>query len=71
MAFDTTQAAARTQEAIFRRMTTVQRLSLALEMSESIRNVALAGLRARQPGLSADQLSKELVRIMYGFARKP
>jgi len=71
MPFDTTQEAARTQEAIFRRMTTVQRLSLALEMSESIRNVALAGLRARQPGLSADQLSDALLRIMYGFARKP
>jgi hypothetical protein len=71
MAFDTTPEAARTQEEVFRRMTAAQRLSLALEMSESIRNVALAGLRARQPQLNSDQLSEELIRIMYGFGRKP
>jgi hypothetical protein len=48
-------------------MTSAARLRLALEMSESMRNVALAGLRARQPELTADQLSRELMRVMYGF----
>jgi len=68
MPFDTTPEAAAVQEAIFRRMTTVQRLRLSLEMSDSMRNVALAGLRSRQPELNAEERSRELLRIMYGFA---
>jgi hypothetical protein len=71
MPFDTTPEAAAIQVEIFRRMTTAQRLRLALQMSESLRNVALAGLRSRQPELNADQLSRELLRIMYGFAPQP
>jgi hypothetical protein len=59
------------QRSIFRRMTTAQRLRLALEMSESLRNVALAGLRSREPELSTSELSRELLRIMYGFTRRP
>jgi hypothetical protein len=67
MSFDTSPEAAAIQEGIFRRMTTAQRLKLALEMSESMRNVALAGLRSRHPELNAEELSRELIRIMYGF----
>ena len=67
MAFDTTPEAGAEQEEIFRGMTAAQRLRLALEMSESLRNVALAGLRSRQPELSAEECSRELLRIMYGF----
>ena len=52
---------------IFRRMTTEKRLRLALEMSESLRNIALAGLRSRRPELDADGLTRELMRIMYGI----
>lgn len=68
MAFDTIPEAAKIQEEIFRRMTTAQRLRCALEMSESLRNVALAGLRTREPESNAHELSRELLRIMYGFA---
>ena len=67
MSSDTSRIAAAIQEEIFRRMTPAERLRLALEMSDSMRNVALAGLRARQPELTADELSRELMRIMYGF----
>ncbi|MFL6438328.1 MAG: hypothetical protein ACJ71Q_12165 [Terriglobales bacterium] len=67
MPSDTDSKAAAIQRQIFRRMTSAARLRLALEMSESMRNVALAGLRARQPELTADQLSRELMRVMYGF----
>ena len=71
MPFDTAPEAARIQEGIFRRMTTVQRLKLALEMSESLRNVALAGLRSRQPELNPEDLTRELLRLMYGFSPQP
>jgi hypothetical protein len=71
MPFDTTPEITAIQEGIFRRMTSEQRLRQALEMSESLRNVALAGLRSRRPELKADELSRELMRIMYGFVPPP
>ncbi|HEX7959819.1 MAG TPA: hypothetical protein VF493_07870 [Terriglobales bacterium] len=64
---DTTPEAEAIQQDIFRRMTTEERLRMALEMSESLRNVALAGLRSRRPDLDDHELSRELMRIMYGF----
>jgi hypothetical protein len=67
MPFDTSPEAAAVQQDIFRRMTTEKRLQLALEMSESLRNIALAGLRSRRPELDADGLNRELMRIMYGI----
>lgn len=68
MSFDTTPDAAAVQSEIFRRMSPEMRLRIALQMSESMRNVALAGLRSRRPELTPDQLFRELLRIMYGFA---
>jgi hypothetical protein len=52
-------------------MTTAQRLKIAPEMSDSVRNVAIAGLRSRRPDLSEGELSRELLRIMYGFVPRP
>ena len=68
---DTSPQAAAIQAEIFRRMTTEQRLKLALEMSESMRNVALAGLRIRRPELNGKELWRELIRIMYGPVPNP
>jgi hypothetical protein len=67
MPFDTSPGAAAVQQDVFRRMSTEKRLRLALEMSESLRNIALAGLRSRRPELDADGLTRELMRIMYGI----
>ena len=67
MLSDTSVNVALIQRDVFRRMTTEKRLRLALEMSESMRNLALAGLRQRRPELSAEELSRELMRVMYGF----
>ena len=67
MSSDTSPKAAAIQQEVFRRMTSAERLRLALEMSESMRNVALAGLRARHPELNANELSQELMRVMYRF----
>jgi hypothetical protein len=68
---DTSTQAAVIQQEIFRRMTSAQRLRMALEMSQSIRNVALAGLRSRRPELNEEELSRELMALMYGFVRQP
>lgn len=63
---DTTPEATAVQEAILRRMTAEQRLRLALEMSDSMREVALSGLRSRRPELGERELWRELMRLMYG-----
>lgn len=68
MPFDSSPRAVAIQNDILRRMTTAQRLKMALDMSESMRNMALAGLRSRQPEMNENELSRELMRIMYGFA---
>jgi hypothetical protein len=68
---DTTPEAAAIQAEIFRRMTPEQRVQIALEMSEAMRNVSLAGLRSRRPELSESELRLELMRLMYGFLPKP
>lgn len=67
MLSDTSPEAAAIQDEIFRRMTPEQRVCIAIEMSESMRNVALAGLRSRRPELNEVELSRELMRIMYDF----
>jgi hypothetical protein len=71
VASDTHPDAAGVQLEIFRSMSVEQRLHLAIEMSESLRQIALAGLRSRRPDLDPNGLSRELLRIMYGFAPEP
>ena len=68
MVTDTTAQARQVQEEIFRGMTASERLKMALEMSDSLRNIALAGLLSRQPELRIDESSREMLRIMYGFS---
>ncbi|HVI10661.1 MAG TPA: hypothetical protein VND65_20395 [Candidatus Binatia bacterium] len=68
---DTSPEAARVQLEIYRRMTPAERLRMALEMSDSIRNVAMAGLRSRHPDWGEKELRQELMRIMYGWTPGP
>jgi hypothetical protein len=56
---------------IFRRMTPGQRMKIALEMSDSMRNVSLCGLRSRHPEMSEQEALQELIRLMFGVVRKP
>jgi len=68
VAFDSTPQASAIQQGIFGRMTTGQRFKLALEMAESLRNITREGLRSRHPEFTADERSRELPRIVYGFS---
>lgn len=70
MPSDTHPDAERVQTEIFRRMTPGQRVEVAFEMSESIRNISLDGLRSRRPDLSHEEALRELMRLMYGVAPK-
>jgi len=67
MASDTSPEAAAIQAEIFRRMTPEERLRIALELSEEMRNITLAGLRSRHPEMSEEELRRELIREWYGI----
>jgi hypothetical protein len=59
---DTTRSALAIQVDIHRRMSGVERLRLACEMSDAARELALTRLRAEHPDWSGRQLARELAR---------
>lgn len=63
---DTSPEAAEVQAAILRRMSPGERLALAFEMSEEVRQLALSGLRARHPGWDDARLHDALLELMLG-----
>ncbi len=50
----------------YRRMSTAQRLKMALEMSETVRILAKAGILRRHPGISNMELRKRLGALLLG-----
>jgi len=68
---DTSPEAAEIQASIYRRMTGEQRLRLAVEMSETARELALARVRAEHPDWSDWELKRELLRCAFGSAPLP
>ena len=71
MVSDTSPEAGAIQIDIFRRMTPGRRIELVLEMSDSMRDVSLSGLRHRHPELNEQELHRELLRLMYGLPPEP
>ena len=63
---DTTAAAHAVQLAIYRRMSTDERLALAIEMSDAARQTTLDGIRARHPDYDDATAVRALVRLLYG-----
>ncbi|MEO8228119.1 MAG: hypothetical protein ABI637_11825 [Gemmatimonadota bacterium] len=63
MSFDTTPEAELVQLNVYRRLSGVERLRLALELSELARKLAVAGIRQRQPGATAAEIVRELSRL--------
>ncbi len=64
---DTTPAAGQVQTEAIRRLAPIQRLTAALELSESVRALALSRLRA----LHADRTDFELVEMLLGVPLIP
>ena len=62
---DTSADADRAQFEVYRRMTGAQRLRVALDMSEFVRECAKSRIRKRHPGMSEEQVTRELIREMY------
>jgi hypothetical protein len=66
VAFDTTPVAAEIQREVWRRLGAAGRVRTAMQMSEDIRSVTLAGLRTRHGSREAHALRAELIRLVYG-----
>lgn len=68
---DTTDEAERVQLAAIRAMSPGERLRQALELSETMRQLTLVGLRARHPGLSDSRLVALLLESEAPPTRRP
>lgn len=64
---DTSRGALAVQLASFRRMTPAQRLALASEMSEEVRDLAEAGIRQRHPAYSESEVRAALAEMILGI----
>ena len=69
-ALDTTPQAAAIQEEAYRRMGPMGRLKVALELSDFVRSLAMAGIRQRHPEYTADQLAEALLYEVYRLPAK-
>jgi len=64
---DTSPEAWAVQRASLARMTGEERVRIAIEMSESVRAIRIAGIRSRHPGWDASQVIRHLVAEDYGI----
>jgi hypothetical protein len=68
---DTTPKAAAVQAAVHRKLSGVQRLMTALEMSIMVRELSAARLRRDHPEWSERELERELLRYAFGRMSLP
>jgi len=63
---DTTPGARKAQLAAYRRLGPARRAEMAYELSEEARAVTIAGIRSRDPRLSAEAARAILIRRLLG-----
>lgn len=51
---------------MFAGLTGAERVTMAMEMAEEAKAVAVAGIRARRPDLSPDEVAREWLRLLHG-----
>lgn len=66
MAFDTTAAAQRRHDEVFRAMSPEQRVAMAVEMSEAAFRIAEEGIRMRHAGYTDEQVRLAALRLRLG-----
>lgn len=69
MVFDTTPEAAEVQRDVIRRLGPERRFKLACQMSEAVRDLVRARLRAKHPELDAAAIRELLIFELYGLRR--
>jgi len=67
MIIDTTPEAEKRQEEIFARLSGEEKLRLAMEFSDTIRDIAWAGFCQRHPGVSEETLRVGFFRELHGI----
>lgn len=65
---DTTLDAARHQRAVYASKTAAERATMALEMSQLVRELAMEGIRRRHPDIDPDQAMLQLIERCHGRA---
>jgi hypothetical protein len=65
-ATDTTPRAAALQLRLYRSLTSSERAQIAVELSDAVRETAMAGIRRRHPEYSDDQVSRAFLVMLYG-----
>lgn len=68
---DTTPEAAALQTAIHRKLSGEQRLTIAVEMSEMMRELSATRLRREHPEWSEPDIKRELLRYAFGQQELP
>jgi hypothetical protein len=63
---DTTPAARACARDVLRQLSPAERLAIAEALSDDVRAVAEAGIRARRPGASETEVAATLARIVLG-----
>lgn len=63
---DTTTQSQERQDALFRAMAPEQRVAMAVEMSETIRQVARDGIRMRHPSYTDEEVRLTSIRLVLG-----
>lgn len=67
---DTSAEAARVQAAVHRKLGGVRKLLMTCQMSESVRALARARIRARHPEFDEAAVREELLWELYGYRRR-
>jgi len=67
---DTSIEAARIQSLVHRKMGAVRRFAVACDMSEAVREMARARIRAQHPDLDERAVRDQLTWELYGFRRR-
>lgn len=64
---DTSPAAHLLQIQLYREAGPTRRVEIAAEMSDTLRELARAGVRLRHPRFSETEVTREVLRIFYGL----
>jgi hypothetical protein len=71
MAFDTSPAMTEAQNQLYREIGPAGRARIAAEMSDMLRDLAIAGVRLRHPEYDEEQVLAEVLWVFYGRQTKP
>jgi hypothetical protein len=67
---DTTARAAAIQLQLYRQVGPSRRAQIAVQLSDAVRDTALAGIRRRHPEYSEQEVALSFLRLVYGIGKE-